>query len=96
MELILKKPLITEKMNLLTDRRGQYGFVVDIKADKDEIKAAIESFYNVEVESVNTMIQRGKSRRNRRTGQISGYTNAYKKAIVTLKEGFKIDFYENI
>ena len=94
--MILKKPLITEKMNLLTDRKGQYGFVVDKNANKDEIKKAIESFYNVEVESVNTMIQRGKSRRNRRTGQISGYTNAYKKAIVTLKEGFKIDFYENI
>lgn len=94
--MILKKPLITEKMNLLTDRRGQYGFVVDKKASKDEIKKAIENFYNVEVASVNTMIQRGKSRRNRRTGQISGYTNAYKKAIVTLKEGFKIDFYENI
>jgi large subunit ribosomal protein L23 len=50
----------------------------------------------VEVASVNTMIQRGKSRRNRRTGQISGYTAKYKKAIVTLKEGFNIDFYENI
>jgi large subunit ribosomal protein L23 len=42
------------------------------------------------------MIQRGKSRRNKRTGQISGYTAKYKKAIVTLKEGFNIDFYENI
>jgi len=42
------------------------------------------------------MIARGKMRRNRRTGQISGYTNGYKKAIVTLKEGFTIDFYENI
>lgn len=94
--MILKKPLITEKMNAIMDKRGQYGFVVDKKATKVEIKEAIEKFYTVEVNSVNTMIVRGKSRRNRRTGQISGYTDAYKKAIVTLKEGFKIDFYENI
>jgi len=88
--------LITEKMTSIMDKRGQYGFVVDKKTTKDEIKKAIEEFYGVEVQSVNTMIARGKMRRNRRTGQISGYTNAYKKAIVTLKEGFKIDFYENI
>jgi large subunit ribosomal protein L23 len=92
--MILKKPLITEKMTAIMDKRGQYGFIVDPKSTKDEIKAAIEEFYAVEVASVNTMIQRGKSRRNRRTGQISGYTA--KKAIVTLKEGFNIDFYENI
>ncbi len=94
--MILKKPLITEKMTAIMDKRGKYGFVVDHKANKDEIKKAIEDFYGVEVDTVNTMIQRGKARRNRRTGQISGYTNKYKKAIVTLKEGFNIDFYENI
>jgi len=94
--MILKKPLITEKMTAIMDQRGKYGFVVDHKANKDEIKKAIEDFYGVEVDTVNTMIQRGKARRNRRTGQISGYTNKYKKAIVTLKEGFNIDFYENI
>jgi large subunit ribosomal protein L23 len=94
--MILKKPLVTEKMTALMDSKEQYGFVVDKKATKPEIKKAVEEFYSVEVESVNTMIQRGKSRRNRRTGQISGYTNAYKKAIVKLKEGSKIDFFENI
>ena len=78
------------------DKRGQYGFVVDPKSTKDEIKAEVEKFYGVEVASVNTMITRGKVRKNRRTGQISGYTNKYKKAIITLKEGFNIDFYENI
>jgi len=88
--------LITEKMTAIMDKRGQYGFVVDKKSTKDEIKKAIEDFYGVEVDSVNTMIARGKMRRNRRTVQISGYTNGYKKAIVTLKEGFTIDFYENI
>jgi len=94
--MILKKPLITEKMTAIMDKRGQVGFVVDHKASKDEIKSAVETFYSVEVESVNTMIVRGKAKRNRRTGQISGYTNKYKKAIITLKEGHSIDFYENI
>ncbi len=88
--------MITEKMTSLMDKRGQYGFVCDHRSTKDEIKKAIEDFYGVEVASVNTMITRGKVRKNRRTGQISGYTNKYKKAFVTLKEGFNIDFYENI
>ncbi len=94
--MILKRPLISEKMTTIMDKRGQYGFVVDTMSTKDEIKKAVEQFYEVEVASVNTMIQRGKSRRNRRTGQISGYTAKYKKAIITLKEGFNIDFYQNI
>jgi len=94
--MVLKKPLITEKMTGLTEKRQQYGFVVDRKASKDEIRKEIEEYYNVQVDRVNTMICRGKSRRNRRTGQISGYNTAYKKAIVTLKEGSTIDFYENI
>ncbi|MGC6414784.1 MAG: 50S ribosomal protein L23 [Bacteroidia bacterium] len=94
--MILKKPLVTEKSNLVMDKTGKIGFIVDHRATKDEIKAEVEKFYNVEVESVNTMIQRGKARRNRRTGQISGYTAKYKKAFVTLKEGFNIDFFENV
>ena len=94
--MILKKPLVTEKSSTLMDTKGQYGFVVDVKSKKDEIKNAVEEFYGVEVASVNTMIQRGKAKRNRRTGQISGYTKKYKKAFVTLKEGFNIDFYENV
>lgn len=57
--MILKKPLITEKMTAIMDKRGQYGFIVDPKSNKDEIKKAIEEFYGVEVASVNTMIQRG-------------------------------------
>jgi len=52
--MILKKPLITEKMTAIMDKRGQYGFIVDPKSTKDEIKAAIEEFYAVEVASVNT------------------------------------------
>jgi len=57
--MILKKPLITEKMTAIMDKRGQYGFIVDPKSNKDEIKKAIEEFYGVEVASVNTMIHGG-------------------------------------
>ncbi len=95
-DIILKKPLITEKLNRLTETRGQYSFMVDKKANKDDIKAAIEKFYNVEVVKLNTMICRGKSRKNRKTGLVTGRNNSYKKAICTLKEGNKIDFYESI
>lgn len=61
--MILKKPLVTEKSSSLLDKKGKFGFVVDTKATKDEIKQAVESFYEVQVESVNTMIQRGKRAR---------------------------------
>ncbi len=94
--MILQKPLITEKMNRLSETRGQYGFVVDKKASKDDVREAIEKFYNVQVDTINTMICRGKTRKNRKTGQITGRNNSFKKAIVTLKEGYKIDFYESI
>lgn len=93
---ILKKPLITEKMNLLSEKREQYGFLVDRRATKVEIKKEIEKLYNVEVDWVNTMVTPTKRRKNRRTGQVTGKTNIYKKAIFKLKEGFKIDFFESI
>jgi len=94
---ILIRPIITEKMTDLAEDRGQYGFVVDRRANKVEIKKAVEEAYGVTVESVNTMIQPGK-RKSRYTkgGVISGRTNHVKKAIVTVKEGDMIDFYSNI
>jgi large subunit ribosomal protein L23 len=95
MSSILKKPLITEKLNLLQERRGQYGFIVDRKASKDEIISAIEKLYNVEIDWLNTMVTPGKKRKNRKTGQVTGRTNIYKKAIFKLKDGFKIDFFES-
>ena len=61
-----------------------------------EIKSEIEKVYGVEVEWINTMVTAPKSKRNRRTGQTTGRTNIYKKAICKLKEGQTIDFYENI
>ena len=94
---VLIKPLITEKMTMLTEKRNQYGFVVNRKSTKPEIKNAIEEMYKVNVLDVNTSIRPGKTkRRNTVSGLIYGKTNAFKKAIVTLKEGEKIDFYSNL
>ena len=94
---ILIKPLVTEKMNNLTEKFRRYGFIVAKKATKPQIKKAVETFYNVRVDSVNTMIYGGKVKsRYTKSGVISGKTNSYKKAIVTLAEGESIDFYSNI
>ena len=94
---ILIKPLVTEKMNELTEKFRRYGFVVDRRATKPQIKKAVESFYDVKVDSVNTMVFGGKVKsRYTKSGVISGKTAAYKKAVVTLAEGDSIDFYSNI
>lgn len=94
---ILVKPLVTEKMTDQSERFNRYGFVVDRRASKPEIKKAVESLYNVTVESVNTMVYGGKVKsRYTKGGIITGKTAAFKKAIVTLVEGDSIDFYSNI
>ena len=92
------KPLVTEKMNQTTEKfSNRYGFIVRPEANKIEIKKEIEGLYNVKVVDVNTMRYAGKrSSRYTRAGLIRGQKNAYKKAIVTLKEGEVIDFYGNI
>lgn len=94
---ILLKPIVTEKMTALGESLNRFGFMVNKKANKIQIKKAVEDMYGVTVESVNTMIYAGKSKsRFTRTGVIQGRTNSYKKAIVTLAEGDTIDFYSNI
>ena len=94
---ILVKPLVTEKMTEQSERFNRYGFVVDKKATKPQIKKAVERLYNVTVESVNTMVYGGKMKsRYTKSGIITGKTSSYKKAIVTLAEGDNIDFYSNI
>lgn len=94
---ILIKPIITEKMTEAGDDFNQYGFVVSKKANKIQIRKAVEEMYGVTVESVNTMRYRGKSRsRYTRAGIIKGKENSFKKAVVTLAEGDTIDFYSNI
>ena len=99
------KPLVTEKMTKITDKSSvektyaetKYGFIVKPEANKLEIKKEIESLYNVTVLDVNTCRYAGKrSSRYTKAGLIKGQKNAFKKAIVTLKEGDTIDFYSNI
>ena len=94
---ILLKPIVTEKMTSQGDKFNRYGFVVEKSANKIQIKKAVEELYGVTVDSVNTMRYGGKVKsRNTKSGVIVGRTSATKKAIVTLAEGNKIDFYSNI
>ncbi|MFW5656294.1 MAG: 50S ribosomal protein L23 [Bacteroidota bacterium] len=94
---VLVKPLVTEKMTAQADSLNRYGFVVNKRANKIQIKKAVEELYGVNVAEINTMIYGGKRKsRYTKTGIISGKSPAYKKAIVTLVEGESIDFYSNI
>lgn len=95
---IIIKPIVTEKQTLITDKKeNRVGFRVIPKANKLQIKAAVESLYGVNVVKVNTMNYDGKRKsRYTKSGVISGKEAAFKKAIVTLKEGQKIDFFSNI
>ncbi|GAB4450643.1 MAG: 50S ribosomal protein L23 [Bacteroidia bacterium] len=94
---IIIKPIITEKYLQAAEKLGQYAFVVDKKANKYQIKNAIEKLYNVKVESVNTQQYVGKVKmRNTTKGLAIGRVNRNKKAIITLKDGYSIDIYANI
>ncbi len=94
---VIIKPIVTEKMTEVSEKLNRYGFVVDKKANKLQIKDAVEELYNVTVASVNTMVYAGKEKsRYTKSGVIVGRTNSFKKAIVTLAEGDQIDFYSNI
>jgi large subunit ribosomal protein L23 len=94
---IIVRPVVTEKMNAQAEGLKKYGFIVDKKANKVQIKKAVENLYGVTVESVNTLLYAGKRKsRFTRTGNVSGRRNAFKKAVITLREGDIIDFYSNI
>ena len=91
------KPIITEKMTAISEKLHRYGFIVEKRANKLQIKSAIKELYGVDVEAVNTMNYSGKQKsRFTKTGVISGRTNAFKKAVVTLAAGETIDFFSNI
>lgn len=93
---ILKKPLVTEKMSALNEE-GKYGFIVDDKANKIEIKKEVERIYGVKVEKVHTMRYQGKRKaRYTKSRIITGKAASRKKAIVTLADGEVIDFYSGI
>lgn len=94
---ILKKPILTEKATGLTEKLNRYAFKVDHRANKLQIKGAIEKMYGVNIQAINTMVVFGKTKtRNTKAGMVSGNAAKYKKAIVTLKDGEIIDFYSNI
>ena len=94
---ILLKPIITEKMTSVVEKHSRYGFVVNGRANKIQIKNAVEKMYGVSVDRVNTMNYKGKIKsRYTKTGTVVGNTGDVKKAVVTLTEGDVIDFYSNV
>ncbi len=90
---IIERPLVTEKSMAGADQ-GKYTFRVDKNANKIEIAQAVEQIFNVKVDTVNTMIVKGKTRRQGRFPM--GKTAEWKKAIVSLKPGFKIEIFEGM
>jgi len=89
----IRRPIVTEKSNLIKDAANKVVFVVDKHANKVEIKYAVQQLFNVTVQEVNVMNFLGKSKR---TGRIIGKKQDWKKAIVTLKKGDKIEFFESV
>lgn len=94
---ILIRPVITEKSTKSGEKAGKYVFRVAKDANKLEIKKAVETTYNVQVEAVNTLVNPGKKKvRFTKQGVASGMKPSYKKAVVTLKKGEAIDFYGSV
>lgn len=94
---LIYRPIVTEKMTALQDKHRQYAFEVDPRANKLEIARAVEKKFNVTVVSVRSLVQKGKAKAQlTRRGRFEGRTKHWKKAIVTLKEGDKIEFFENV
>ena len=89
---VLKKPTLTEKSNELRENSGKYTFLVDLNTNKVEIKQAIKKMFDVDVDSVNVSVRRGKLKRR---GMNVGKQANTKRAIVTLKEGQKIKIFED-
>jgi large subunit ribosomal protein L23 len=90
---VIVRPVVTERSTELADDRGAYTFIVNKDANKIEIKKAVETLFDVKVKDVRTANYRGKWRR---VGQAYGQKASYKKAVVTLAEGQRIDVYEGI
>lgn len=88
---VIKGPLITEKLDKAREKLRQYSFIVDLKATKQDVERAVRELFNVTVEDVHTLIVRGKVKR---IGRSIGKRPNFKKAIVTLKEGDKIELFE--
>ena len=95
MKSVLIRPLVTEKMTGISEKHPlKFGFVVSVDANKIEIAKALKEKFNVDVVAVNTMRYKGKTKTQfTRKGRFSGKTPKFKKAIITLKEGQKIDIF---
>ena len=94
---IIKKPILTEKASILTEKLNRYAFKVDHRANKIQIKSDIEAMFGVTVVAVNTAVVAGKAKsRYTKAGFVSGRAPKYKKAIVTIQDGETIDFYSVI
>ncbi len=94
---IIIKPIVTEKLTAQGEKLNRYGFIVDVKANKLQIKDAIEKLYGVSVADINTINYAGRKKtRYTKSGILRGRTNHFKKAYVTLAGDDKIDFYANI
>lgn len=87
---VIKKPILTEKSTFAMNERGQFAFLVDVRASKDEIKAAIQDIYGVKVVGVNTQTRKGKHRRLKHGLTVEPTT---KKATVRLAEGQTIELF---
>jgi large subunit ribosomal protein L23 len=90
---VLKRPIITEKSGYQSDNLNRYTFEVDVRANKHTVKQAVELAFNVDVLAVNVIRVRGKQRR---WGRIVGRTKDWKKAIVTVRPGQTIQFFEGV
>ena len=88
---VIRRPLDTEKLDRMRDRENKFAFEIDLKANKTEIKQAVEALFKVKVIDIKTQIIRGKMRR---IGKSSGMRSNWKKAIVTLKDGDAISIFE--
>jgi len=88
---VIIRPLLTEKLTNLSEQQNQYGFIVDRRANKVEIKRAIEQKFDVEIASIRTMNVMGKMKT---LGRFTGRRSNWKKAMITLKKGHKITLFE--
>jgi large subunit ribosomal protein L23 len=97
MRKVLIRPLVSEKMNDITEVQQKYGFIVDVTANKIEIAKAIKEKFDVDAVSVNTIKYKGKTKTQfTKKGRFSGKTSQFKKAIITLKKDQTIDLFGEV
>lgn len=89
---VIIRPVLSEKSNAVREAQGKYTFIVSRDATKDDVKKAVKALWNVQVEKVHTLLQRGKVKRR---GAHVGKPSLTKKAVVTLVEGAKLPIFED-